>query len=356
MGVKTDQGPAVSPGTPPVSPRDQVMAMITGYWVSQICGTAARLGLADQLAAGPATIPELAAATSADPDGLGRLVRAGATIGLFAEADGDRFSLTPLGAELRDDEVAGSLRDRAIVLTSPGHWLPRGRLFDAVVSGERQDRAALGMDVWAYYARYPKEGAHFARTMSSISAEASRAVLGCYDVARFRRIVDVGGSRGVLLTGLLDAAPQARGVLFDRPEVAEGARASLAASGHAGRVDIVGGDFLEEVPAGGDLYVLKSVLHDWDDQRAVQILRNVHRAAQPGSTLAVIEGPLPSRPAPSYVHLMNLVMLVELNGRERTVEDYATLLGQAGYQLQRTIPATEPGQGYPWTVIEAIRQ
>ena len=223
MGVKTDQGPAVSPGTPPVSPRDQVMAMITGYWVSQICGTAARPGLADQLAAGPATIPELAAATSADPDGLGRLVRAGATIGLFAEADGDRFSLTPLGAELRDDEAAGSLRDRAIALTSPGHWLPWGRLFDAVVSGERQDRAALGMDVWAYYARYLKEGAHFARTMSSISAEASRAVLGCYDVARFRRIVDVGGSRGVLLTGPgRRAAGQGRAVR--PPEVAEGAR------------------------------------------------------------------------------------------------------------------------------------
>jgi len=330
------------------------MQMITGYWVSQICRVTARLRLADHLADGPATIAELAAATSADSDGLGRLLRAGATVGLFTEIDGDRFSLTPLGAQLKDDEAVGSLHDAAIALTGPAHWLPFGRLFDAVVGGERQDRAALGMDTWAYYAAHPDEGAHFARTMSSMSAEASRAVLRRWDATRFHRIVDVGGSRGVLLAGLLDAAPQATGVLFDRPDVAEGARASLATSGHAGRVDIVGGDFLDEVPAGGDLYVLKSILHDWDDRRALQILRNVHRAARPGTSLAVIERLLPSRPGPSYTHLMNLLMLVELNGRERTIEDYGTLLEQAGYQLHRTIAAGGPRS--PWTVIEAIRQ
>lgn len=337
-------------------PRDQVIQMINGYWVSQICGAVARLGLADRLADGPATIGELAAATSASPDGLCRLLRAGTSVGLFAEADTGRFMLTPLGAQLRDDEAAGSLRDRAIALTAPAHWLPWGLLFDAVVSGESQANAALGMDAWAYYAGHPEESAHFARTMSDISAQASRAVLRCWDVARFRRIVDVGGSRGHLLTGLLDAEPQATSVLFDRPEVVEGARVELAASGHAHRVEIVGGDFFERVPSGGDLYVLKSVLHDWDDERALQILRNIHQAAQPGSTLAVIERPLPSRPRPSYMHLENLLMLVELKGRERTIEDYASLLGRAGFRLQRTIAATGSGLRSPWTVMEAIRQ
>ncbi len=110
------------------------------------------------------------------------------------------------------------------------------------------------------------------------------------------------------------------------------------------------------MPPGGDLYLLKSVLHDWDDQQAVQILRNIHRAAQPGTTLAIIEGPLPSQPAPSYMHLMNLLMLVELNGRERPIEDYASLLSQAGYRLERTIPTTGAGWGYPWTILEAVRQ
>ena len=356
MGVKTEPGRALPSPTPAGSPRAQVIQMITGYWVSQVCAAAARLGLADHLADGSATIPELAEVTSADPDGLGRLLRAAATIGLVIEHDGGRFSLTPLGAEFTGDQDAGSLRDVAIALTAPGHWLPWGRLPEAVVSGQPQDTAALGTDVWAYYATHPEERACFARAMSSISAEASAAVLACWDATRFRRVIDIGGSQGILLAGLLDAAPFATGVLFDRPEVAQGARAALAARGLAGRVEVVAGDFLDEVPPGGDLYLLKSVLHDWDDQRALQILRNVHRAAQPGTSLAVIEGPLPSRPSPSYMHLMNLLMLVELNGRERTIEDYASLLEQAGYRLQRTVPTTGAGWGYPWTVIEAVRQ
>ena len=352
----TGPSPAPPLPAPGASPRDQVMAMITGYWASQVCGATARLGLADHLADGPATIAELAAATSADPDGLGRLLRAAATIGLVTENDSGWFSLTPLGAELTGDQAGGSLRELAIALTAPGHWLPFGRLPEAVVSGQPQAVAALGTDVWAYYARHPEEGAAFARAMSSISAEAAAAVLACWDASRFRRIVDVGGSQGILLAGLLDAAPSATGVLFDRPEVADGARATLAARGLADRVDVICGDFLEDVPPGGDLYLLKSVLHDWDDQQALRILRNVHQVAQPGTTLAIIEGTLPSQPAPSYMHLMNLLMLVELNGRERTTEDYASLLGQAGYRLRRTIPTTGTGWGYPWTVIEAVRQ
>lgn len=146
-------------------------------------------------------------------------------------------------------------------------------------------------------------------------------------------------------------------MLFDRPEVAERARARLLDRGLADRVEIAGGDFLERVPPGGDLYLLKQVLHDWDDERALRILRNVHRAAEPGTTLAIIEGPLPSQPGPSFMHVLNLLMLVEMNGRERTIEEYAGLLGQAGYRLERTVPA--PGTGgiaYPWTVLEATRQ
>lgn len=333
------------------------MAMATAYWASQVCGTAARLRLADHLSDGPATIPELAAVTAADPDGLSRLLRAGATVGLFTEHDDGRFSLTPLGAELTDDQAAGSVRDYAIALTAPGHYLTYGRLCEAVISGQRQDGAALGTDTWAYYAGHPEEGSAFARAMGNLSADASAAVLRCWDATRFRRIVDVGGSHGVLLAGLLTAAPQATGVLFDRPEVAERARGWLADHGFAGRVDSIGGDFLDEVPAGGDLYVLKAVLHDWDDRQALRILRNVHRAAQPGTTLAIIEGPLPAQPGPSLMHLLNLMMLAQTNGRERTIAEYTGLLEQAGYRLEQTVPATGYGGiPYPWTVIEAIRQ
>lgn len=154
-----DPGGAAPPGTPAGSPRQQVMAMISGYWPSQICGTVARLRIADHLADSPATIAELEALTSADPDGLGRLLRAAATVGLFTEHEDGRFTLTPLGAELRDDPAGDSVRDYAIGVTAPGQWLPFARLYDAVVSGQRQDAAALGMDVWAYYAGHLEEGA-----------------------------------------------------------------------------------------------------------------------------------------------------------------------------------------------------
>lgn len=327
--------------------------MIQGYWVSQICGTVARLRLADQFDHGSRTVAELARVTSADPDGLGRLLRGAVTAGLFTEREDDRFELTPLGEELRIGDAVGSLGDFAIALTAPGRWLPFGRLLDAVLSGQPQARRALGTDPWDYFASHAEERRHFARAMGSISAEASAAVARQYDVSRFRCIVDVGASQGALLTGLLAAAPAATGVLFDLPEVVEGARDALSARGHADRVEVIGGDFFEEVPRGGDLYLLKSILHDWDDQRALRILRNIHRASAPGATVAVIEGLLPSRPAPSPVHLANLMMLVAHGGRERTLEDYSDLLAKVGFRLERALPV--PCPPFPWTVIEAVR-
>jgi len=301
----------------------------------------------------PRTLQALASLTSADPDGLARLLRAGATVGLFTELEDGRFELTALGAQLSNGDAAGSLGDLAIAFTAPGHWLPYGRLLDVVRTGQPKARQALGSEPWSYYASHPEERWHFARAMGSVSAKASEAVVRHYDVARCRRIVDVGGSQGMLLAGLLATAPSATGVLFDLPEVVDGARDALLASGQADRVELVGGDFFERVPAGGDLYLLKSVLHDWDDERALQILRNVHRATARGARVAVIEGLLPSHPAPSYVHLGNLLMLVQLGGRERTLEHYTDLLVEAGFVLERTVPA--PCPPFPWTVLEAVR-
>jgi hypothetical protein len=314
----------------------------------------ARLGIADRLEDGPRAVLELASLTSADPDGLGRLLRAGATVGLFTELEGDRFELTALGAELRVGDDVGSLGDFAIALTAAGRWLPFGRLFEAVVSGQPQARQALGTDPWDYFASHADERRHFARAMGSISVEASAAVARQYDVSRFRRIVDVGGSQGALLAGLLAAAPAATGVLFDLPEVVDGARAALATSGQADRVELVGGDFFAQVPSGGDLYLLKSIMHDWDDDRALQILSNIQSASAPGARVAVIEGLRPTQPAPSPVHLANLMMLVAHGGRERTLEDYAHLLAETGFRLERALPA--PSASFPWTVLEAIRE
>jgi O-methyltransferase domain len=239
-------------------------------------------------------------------------------------------------------------------VNAPGHWLTYGRLYDAVISGRPQPTAALGVDLWAYSANHPDERDHFARAMSTISAEASTAVVRHYDVAGCRCIVDVGGSQGALLAALLARAPSATGVLFDLPGVVDGARAALAHGDLADRIEIVGGDFFDAVPSGGDLYLLKSVLHDWDDEHALRILRSVHRASQPGARVAVIEYLLPAEPGPSYVHLMNLLMLVALGGRERASEEYAKLLDEAGFRLERTIPTS--GSAYPWSIVEAVRR
>ncbi|MBV8995967.1 MAG: methyltransferase [Pseudonocardiales bacterium] len=322
-----------------VPPAAQLIKMAMGYQVTQVVGAVARLGLADKLAAGPRSSAELTSATGADPDGLVRLLRAATTVGLIVECEPDQFALTPVGACLASNAQPVSLRDLAIIYSAPGVWLPFGCLFDAVMTGRPTAAAALGMGIWDYYQANSEEGTTFSRAMEGISASVSAEVAACCDVTRFTRIVDIGGNYGALLVDLLKAAPQATGVLFDRPEVIAEARPAITACGLAERVELVGGDFLTEVPPGGDLYVLKSVLHNWDDAHALRILANCHRAARPGSTLLVVEGVVPTEPEPSPLHLFNLFMLVLVGGRERTREQHQTLLETVGYRLERVLPA-----------------
>jgi hypothetical protein len=336
--------------TPPAM---RLIQLVQGYQVTQIVSTVARLNLADQLVAGSRSSAELTEATGADPDGLARLLRAAVTVGLITEAEPERFSLTPVGACLATDAQPASLRDFAVALAAPGHWLPCGHLFDAVMTGRCATTAALGMGLWDYYQDNPEEAATFARAMGNLSARIAIEVADRYDATRFARIVDVGGSQGTLLAGLLEAAPQATGVLFDRPEVIDEARSMIAARGLAERVELVGGDFFTEVPPGGDLYVLKSVLHNWDDAHALRILANCHQAARPGSTLLVVEGVVPTAPEPSPLHMVNLLMLVQLGGRERTREQHQVLLEAAGYRLDRVIPPH--GKYSWWSLLEAYR-
>jgi SAM-dependent methyltransferase len=336
MSSTYDNPSATAPTEAP--PTARLAQMVRGSLVTQVVGAVARLGLADKLAAGPRSSAELTGATGADPDGLVRLLRAATTVGLIAECEPDRFALTPVGACLAADAQPVSLRDFAIMAASPGVWLPCGRLFDAVMTGRSTAAAALGMGLWDYYQENSEEDAAFGGAMEGFSAGISAELVACYDVSRFTRIVDIGGNHGALLAGLLAAAPQATGVLFDRPEVIAEARPMITARGLAERVELVGGDFLTEVPQGGDLYVLKSILHNWDDTHTLRILANCYRAARPGSTLLVVEGVVPTEPEPSPLHLFNLLMLVQVGGRERTREQHQALLETAGYRLERVLP------------------
>jgi hypothetical protein len=186
--------------------------------------------------------------------------------------------------------------------------------------------------------------------MGYLSATAARDVVANFDVSQVKHIVDVGGSHGMLLAALLQAAPTAKGVLFDLPHVIEQARAVVASLGLHDRVELMGGDFFQDVPPGGDLYLLKQILHDWDDAHCLVLLKNIHRAARSQSKLLVVEMVVPDKPEPSLVPLMDLAMLVLLGGRERSGQDFASLLGRAGYRIERIIPTAGL-----FSVIEAAR-
>jgi len=311
-------------------PHVHVMQLMMGLWHAQIVAAAARFGVADLMATGVHDVESLAQECGADPDALYRLLRACAALGIFFETEPRRFALTPAGECLRSDS-SNSLRDFLIAETAPGHWLPWGRLHDAVREGRSLAAEILGMPAWEYYANNPEEGLSFARGMGNLSAIVSRDVMRVYDRNGFEKIVDVGGSQGVLLASLLEASPNAKGVLFDLPEV-------IANAPKKPRVELVAGDFFKECPPDGDLYLLKSILHDWPDDRCTEILKSIHKAAKPGATLLVVEMLLPDTPQPSPVAFMDLNMLVMLGGRERSASEMAALLAAGGFRVERIMP------------------
>jgi hypothetical protein len=313
-------------------PPMMVLEMMMGHWVGQILGTVAELGVADQLAGGPRTSDELAAALHADPDALHRLLRAAASVGLLIQQERS-FALTPVGDCLRADSPAG-LRDLVVSQLAPGHWLPWGRLAEAVRTGQPQAEPALGMEPWTYYARNPGEGTAYARAMARASKIAGRELTAAHDFSAHPIIVDVGGGQGGLLAAVLHATPGSRGVLFDRPDVIAGAAEELPRHGLGDRLTAQAGDFFQAVPPA-DAYLLKSILHDWDDERSRAILRTIARAARPTSKLYVVELVLGESP---MANLSDLNVLVRLGGRERTRDEYAALLGSAGWHLEQAIP------------------
>jgi hypothetical protein len=347
MSAIAQEAPAAEthPQAPP--PPIQVLSLMMGMWHAQIVGTAARLGVADLIASGVHDVDSLAHECGADPAALYRLLRASATLGIFFESAPRRFALTPLGECLRSN-VPGSVRDLFVAEIAPGHWLPWGRLYEVVKSGKSVAGETLGGEVWEYYAKNPEEGHTFARGMGNLSAMVSQDVARLYDVSGFRTIVDVGGSQGVLLGALLALNSSARGILFDRKDVIDEARNAIAGGPLADRAELIAGDFFVEIPSGGDLYLLKSILHDWPDERCVDILKNLRRAAAPGSKLLIAEMLLPDAPQPSPVTFMDINMLVMLNGRERTASELASLLAAADFRVTRVIPT-----GGMFSLIEA---
>ncbi|MBN1209514.1 MAG: SAM-dependent methyltransferase [Myxococcaceae bacterium] len=332
------------------SPGQQLIDRITGYWITQVIGAVARLGVADRFAGGPRPSDEVARDIEAHPEGLYRLLRGGVSAGLFQEVSPRTFALTPVGECLRSG-VPGSMRDMAIAQSDPAHWLPWGQLTQAVRTGRSTARAALGSDAWEYFSQHPEEATHFARAMSNITSLVADEVPRLHDFSRHARIADIGGSQGVLLSAVLRAHPACRGILFDLPHVIQGARACLEAEGLAHRVELVGGSFLEPVIPAAEAYLLKHILHDWDDASCSTILRRIHQAAPEGARLFVLEMVMPDDGEPSPVPLMDLNMLVLVDGCERTAREFRAMFEDASWELERITP-TQSGVN----LIEARRR
>jgi hypothetical protein len=320
------------------TPAATLMRMIVGSQVSQAIHVAATLGIADLLADGARTTEELAAETDTHEPSLYRLLRALAAVGLFHEEDGPRFSLTPRAELLRSD-VPGSLRGWAAFIGRPYIRESWSALEHSIRTGENAFRHVHGTDVWSYRAERPEESAIFDRAMQSLTAGSNQALLDAYDFGRFGTVVDVGGGNGALLASLLTAHPTMRGIVFDQEHVVANARPVLEAAGVADRCALVAGSFFEEVPGGGDAYILKSIIHDWNDEESTEILRVCRRAVSDDAALLLIERIVGPPNEDAQTKFMDLNMLVNPYGRERTIEEWDALLEVSGFRLEGATPS-----------------
>jgi len=321
--------------------------MTTAYWASQVIHDTAKLGIPDLLANGAKTADALAAATATHAPSLHRLLRAAASLGTLEEDEARRFCLTPLGTLLRSD-VEGSMRAWAIQVGEPWFRASWDNLLHSVATGQPAFPAVHGMGEWEYLARHEDAAAQFNGAMTSVAPIKAKATVEAYDFSGFATVVDVGGGHGTLLATILAAHPAARGILFDLLHVVAGAGEILRAAGVEARCAVVGGSFFEEVPTGGDAYILQTVIHDWDDEHSIAILKNCRRAMGRQARLLLVEQVIPHGNAFHPSKFDDLNMLVLLGGRERTADEFRALVGAAAFTLIGITPTMSQ-----WSVIEA---
>jgi hypothetical protein len=335
---------------PGVPPQLQMLRLGYGAWVAQAISVFARMGVADVLSAEPMHVDEIARAVGAHGPSLYRLLRAVGDYGVVTELEGRRFTTTPLGETLRRD-VPGSCAGTLTLVGSRFHRAAWSDLYETVRTGEPAFTRVHGVPFFEYVREHPDDAAVFNAMMTEVSEAFMATTVPAYDFGRFREIVDVGGGEGYMLGTILAGNPRVCGVLFDLPEVIAAARPVLAQMGVAERCELVGGDFFDAVPHGGDAYILSNVIHDWDDERSVAILRSCRSAMSPGSTLLLMEGVLSDRPQPDpLLKLVDVEMLVSTeNGRQRTRGQLAELLDLAGLRLSGVTPSL----GFA-SVVEAV--
>jgi O-methyltransferase domain/Dimerisation domain len=330
-----------------------LLSLITGYMPARVVHTAAQLGICDLLAEGPKTAEALAQATNTSTAPLLRLLRALASLGLLEDLGHDGFALTALGSQLRSN-VPGSMRNFALMFGGERAWRSWAELLHCVKTGESGTHRVYGMGSFEYLAANPDQAVIFNEAMAENTWRVTQALISAYDFSQYRKIIDVGGGNGALLGAIIAANPNVRGMVFDLPRGNAEALQKLADAGVAANCEVVAGDFFRSVPEGADAYILKFIIHDWNDEQSLAILKNCHKAMHRASKLLLLERVMPEKmratPVNQRMAMIDMNMLAMPGGQERTEEEYRNLLAQAGLSITQilAIPGLDLG------MIEAV--
>ena len=318
--------------------------MATGYWLSQAIYVAAKLGIADLLENGPQSAATLAAATQSDARSLFRVLRALSSAGILSQMEEDSFALAQLGHALRSN-ITGSLR-AAVVTIGEIHYQACGELLHSVKTGAPAFNRVFAANLFEYLQQNPEAGVAFNQGMTDLASLLAHAVLLAYDFSGITSIVDVGGGEGKFLLSILELHPEMRGIVFDLPNWLCSTESS--ASG-AERCSHITGNFFDSVPEGAEAYLLCGVVHDWNDEFAVMILRNCRKAMAKNGRVLIVETIVPETTSHSFSKLLDINMMVMTTGRERTKSEFHTLFEAADLRVNRIVPTLAPQ-----SIIEAI--
>jgi hypothetical protein len=344
--MENESGTAQQQMEPP--PQAVIMHMAMGAMITPALGVAAKLGIADLLNDGPKSIDEIAAATETHAPSIYRILRTLASGGVFRETENRTFENTDRSDVLRGG-VPGSLKYAVIFMSEPWHFNAWSNMMHSAKTGETAWKKTYGVEVFDWFAANPSESEIFNRAMTDMSGAVVQAVAEAYDFSGIQTLADIAGGHGLLLSQILAANPDLKGILFDIDHVIAGAPAMLEREGVADRVKTVSGDFFVEVPAA-DAYIMKHIIHDWDDERSIRIMQCIHRAMIGDGKLLLVEMVVPEGNTPHPSKLLDLEMLTLPGGLERTEAEYADLFARAGFRLSRIVPTKSP-----FSVIEGVK-
>lgn len=318
------------------NPQEEMNRLLSGYWLSKAVSVAAKLDIADLLAQGDLSVDDLARETKTHGPSLYRMLRALASVGVFAEVTPGRFSLSPMASCLRSN-VLGSQRALAIMLGEE-QFRAWSELLYSVQTGKPGFDRVIGMPVFEFLSKNREQAKVFDAAMVGVHGRETSAMTDVYDFSDIAVLADIGGGNGSLLITVLQKYPAMRAILYDLPGVTERAKISLQAAGLADRCQVIGGNFFESVPSGADAYLMRHIIHDWDEEKATTILQNAHRAIRNAGRLLIVESIIPSGNDPAFGKLLDLHMLVVPGGKERTEQEYRTLFEAGGFRLTSIVP------------------